>query len=108
MNLLIDAYTKAWTRSFDYSSRSSRGDYWWFVLANFIVLFVLNLLGTFVGFIGVLANLYLIAQFVPHLPLGIRRLRDTSKHWAWVFIGLIPLVGTIWLLYLMAQPSVLA
>jgi len=27
MNPLIDAFTKAWTRSFDYSGRSNRGDY---------------------------------------------------------------------------------
>ena len=38
MNPLIDAFTKAWSRSFDYSGRSNRGDYWWFVLADFIVL----------------------------------------------------------------------
>jgi uncharacterized membrane protein YhaH (DUF805 family) len=43
---MIDAFTSAWQRSFDYEGRSSRPDYWWFVLANnilFLVLFVLGL-----------------------------------------------------------------
>jgi len=108
MNPLIDAFTKAWTRSFDYTGRSNRGDFWWFLLADFIVLAVLNLVGIFVDFIGVLANLYVIAQIVPHLPLTIRRLRDSGKDWPWIFIGLIPVIGTIWMIVLLAQPSLLA
>ena len=40
------------------------------------------------------------------LPLAIRRLRDAGKHWAWIFITLIPLIGAIWLIYLLVQPSV--
>jgi len=78
------------------------------VLADFIVLVVLNLVGFFVDFIGVLANLYFIAQFVPHLSLSIRRLRDSGKDWPWIFISLIPVIGTIWIIVLMAQPSVVA
>lgn len=108
MNPLIEAFTQAWTRSFDYSGRSSRGDYWWFALANFIVLLVLNLVGAFVDFIGVLANLYFIAEIVPHLPLTVRRLRDSGKDWPWILIGLIPVIGTIWLIVLLAQPSLVA
>jgi hypothetical protein len=34
-----------------------------------------------------------------------RRLRDAGKHWAWIFIGLIPLLGSIWLIWLLVQPS---
>ncbi|MCE2837626.1 MAG: DUF805 domain-containing protein [Cyanobium sp. 49614_E6] len=62
---LINAFTSAWKRSFDYTGRSDRGDYWFFLLASFIVLLVLNIVGSFVPFIGVLANLYLIAELVP-------------------------------------------
>ena len=61
-----------------------------------------------VEFIKLLANLYLIAQIVPHLPLTIRRLRDAGKHWAWFFIGLIPVIGSIWLIVLLVQPSLAA
>ena len=101
---MIEAYTKAWQRSFEYGGRSNRGDYWWFVLASFLILFVLNLVGTFVPFIGVLANLYLIAQFVPHLPLAIRRLRDAGKDWQWIFVTITGL-GSLWVLYLHTLPT---
>jgi uncharacterized membrane protein YhaH (DUF805 family) len=40
------------------------------------------------------------------LPLTIRRLRDAGRHWAWLFISLLPFIGGIWLLVLLVQPSV--
>jgi uncharacterized membrane protein YhaH (DUF805 family) len=108
MDQLITAYISAWKRSFEYEGRTSRSDYWWFELANFIVLFVLNLLGSFNSFIGVLANLYLLAHFVPQVPLTVRRLRDSGKPWPWYFILFIPAIGAIWLIVLLCQPSVSA
>ena len=102
---LINAFTSAWKRSFDYTGRSDRGDYWLFLLASFIVLLVLNIVGSFVPFIGVLANIYLIAELVPHLSLAVRRLRDAGKDWQWIFVS-VTLIGTIWLLYLHTLPSV--
>ena len=101
---LINAFTSAWKRSFDYTGRSDRGDYWFFLLASFIVLLVLNIVGSFVPFIGVLANIYLITELVPHLSLAVRRLRDAGKDWQWIFVS-VTLIGTIWLLYLHALPS---
>jgi len=103
-NKLISGFSSAWRRSFDYSGRSDRGDYWWFVLASFILLLLLNIVGSFVPFIGVLANLYLIAELVPHLPLAVRRLRDAGKDWQWIFVGITG-IGSLWLLYLHTLPS---
>jgi len=37
MSELIDSFTSAWQRSFDFEGRSRRPAYWWFTLANFIV-----------------------------------------------------------------------
>ena len=105
MDSLISAFTSAWQKSFDYSGRSSRGDYWWFFLANFLVTVALNLLALAGSFFYNLAGLYMFAQIVPHLPLTIRRLRDAGKPWAWIFIGLMPIIGSIWLIVLLAQPS---
>ena len=101
---LINAFTSAWKRSFDYTGRSDRGDYWFFVLASFLILLLLNLVGSFVPFIGVLANLYFIAELVPHLSLAVRRLRDAGKDWQWIFVGITG-IGSLWLLYLHTLPS---
>ena len=79
---LIEAYKSAWIRSFYYEGRSTRSDYWWFVLANLIV------------------------TIVPGLPLAVRRLRDAGKSWPWLLISLIPIIGGIWLIVLFCQPSI--
>ena len=92
---LITAFSSAWKRSFDYTGRSDRGDYWLFVLANFIILLVLNIIGSFVPFIGVLTGLYIIAELVPHLSLSVRRLRDAGKTRQWIFL-FIPGIFTFW------------
>ncbi len=101
---LINAFTSAWKRSFDYTGRSDRGDYWFFVLASFLILLVLNIVGSFIPFIGVLANLYFIAELVPHISLAVRRLRDAGKDWQWIFVGITG-IGSLWLLYLHTLPS---
>ncbi|MEI7665062.1 MAG: DUF805 domain-containing protein [Synechococcaceae cyanobacterium ELA263] len=108
MNPLIDAFTKAWTRSFDYSGRSNRGDYWWFVLANAIISVVLLILSNVANLFGWIYSIWAIASIVPSISLLVRRLRDVGKDWPWIFISLIPVIGGIWLIVLLAQPSLVA
>ncbi|MCT0219583.1 DUF805 domain-containing protein [Synechococcus sp. CS-1329] len=103
---MLDAYMSGWTRAFDYSGRSKRGDYWWFFLANIIVALVLGLLAKLISQLSVLQNLYAIAAIVPGIPLCVRRLRDAGKNWPWIFIGLVPIIGAIWLIVLLVMPSV--
>ena len=105
-NKLISAFSSAWQRSFDYTGRSDRGDYWWFVLANIIISVVLLIASNISTFFGWIYSIWIVATIVPSLSLTVRRLRDAGKHWAWIFIQLIPLVGFIWIIYLMVQPSV--
>lgn len=103
---MMKAFTKAWVQSFNYTGRSNRGDYWWFVLANFIILFILLILGKAIDFLYYVYFLYSLASIVPALPLVIRRLRDAGKAWLWIFISLVPIIGGIWLIILLCQPSV--
>ena len=96
---LIEAFRAGWTRAFDYAGRSNRGDFWWFVLANLIMTALLGLLS------DKLQLVYSLASLVPSLPLAVRRLRDIGKPWPWLFIGLVPIIGSIWLIVLYCQPS---
>jgi len=96
---LIEAYSSGWNRSFDYIGRSNRGDYWWFVLGNLIVAVVAAIVS------DKLYALYALASIVPGMPLAVRRLRDSGKAWPWLLIGLIPIIGGIWLIVLFCQPS---
>ncbi len=103
---MLDAYISGWSRAFDYTGRSKRGDYWWFFLANIIVAIVLGLAAKAISQLSALQNVYAIAAIVPGLPLCVRRLRDAGKAWPWIFIGLVPIIGTIWLIVLLVMPSV--
>ena len=42
---------------------------------------------------------------LPNLAVTIRRLHDTGKSGWFIFIGLIPVIGSIWLLVLMFTNS---
>jgi uncharacterized membrane protein YhaH (DUF805 family) len=98
---LIEAYLSAWQRSFEYGGRSNRGDFWWFVLANIIISLIVGLISSRIQ------TVYAIATILPSIPLSVRRLRDIGKSWLWLFIGLVPIVGSIWLIVLYCQPSVI-
>jgi uncharacterized membrane protein YhaH (DUF805 family) len=54
---------------------------------------------------GAIYTIWAVASIVPSLSLLVRRLRDVGKGWGWIFIGLVPLIGSIWLIYLLVQPS---
>jgi len=86
---MIQSFTTAWSRSFDYRGKSTRADFWWFQLADIIVFLVLSALATAtaesVPGLSALPVVYAIAQILPHLPLSIRRLRDSGKPMAMVF-----------------------
>jgi uncharacterized membrane protein YhaH (DUF805 family) len=87
-----------------FSGRARRKEYWMFALFNFIFLIVAvildNILGTAVEDVGygLFYFLYIIAIFLPALALNVRRLHDVSKSGWFLFISLIPIIGSIWLL----------
>ena len=49
---------------------------------------------------------YIFAALIPGLSLAIRRVNDAGKSWTWIFINLIPLLGAIWFLVILCQPSI--
>ena len=110
----IEAFTTGWRKSFTYSGRAARVEYWWFALLTSVVYVVLIGIAAFelhrfeTGFFLGLTIIYGIAQTFPFLSITIRRLRDAGKDWVWIFINFIPFIGGFWFLYLLIQPSILA
>ena len=103
---MIEAYKSFWTRAFDFKGRTSRSDYWWAVLASFIVAFVLLTLGAISEPLSAFYVLYYFAGIIPNLSISIRRVRDMGKSWQWIFINFIPIAGGIWFLIILCRPSV--
>jgi len=90
-----------------FSGRARRKEYWMFVLFNMIFAIVAiildNILGTAIEGIGygLFYILYCLAVLIPSFAVFVRRLHDTGKSGWFFFIGLIPIIGIIWLLVLM-------
>src|SRR3954451_3952120 len=97
-------YLEALKKYAVFSGRSRRMEFWYFVLFNIIVAVVLalidTLLGTTIGVssFGLLSGIYSLAVLIPTLAVTVRRLHDIDRTGWWIFINLIPLIGTIVLL----------
>ena len=84
-----------------FSARSQRKEYWMFILVHFIILVLLNLgAGSDVGV--ALLGIYSLATLIPVLAVNVRRLHDTDRSGWWLFIQLVPILGTIVLLVFLA------
>jgi uncharacterized membrane protein YhaH (DUF805 family) len=86
-----------------FTGRAGRAEYWWFFLANLIVALVLALLSRASVIFLILYVIYGVGVLVPSIAVGVRRLHDTDKSGWFMLIALIPFVGYIILLVLLAM-----
>ena len=108
-----EAVQAGWRGYVDFSGRSSRSAYWWWVLFVFLVGIVANMLDLIIpgasvftqsvgnGQVvetGVISTIASLALLLPGLAVSIRRLHDTDRSGWWVLINIIPLIG--WIVYL--------
>jgi uncharacterized membrane protein YhaH (DUF805 family) len=85
-----------------FSGRARRKEYWMFTLINVIVAIVLEViaLASKNTAASIVYYLYALAVLIPSIAVLVRRLHDIGKSGAWFWIGLIPIIGGIWLLVL--------
>jgi uncharacterized membrane protein YhaH (DUF805 family) len=86
-----------------FDGRAGRAEFWWFVLANFLVYIALAILMQISSIFVVVYFVYGLATIVPSIALAIRRLHDTDKSGWMLLLGLIPFVGFILLLVFYIQ-----
>lgn len=89
---------------FDFEGVTGRRAFWMFVLFNFGISFVLQIV---LGIIHLspIAGLYTLAVLLPSLGIAVRRMHDIGKSGWWVLVSLVPVLGWIYVIYLYAQPS---
>jgi uncharacterized membrane protein YhaH (DUF805 family) len=86
-----------------FEGRARRAEYWYFILFNIVISIVLSMISFAIGdVIGIFSLLYSLAVLIPGLAVGVRRLHDIGNSGWMMLVGLIPLIGPIWLLILMA------
>ncbi|WP_295893340.1 DUF805 domain-containing protein [uncultured Vibrio sp.] len=98
-------YFLTWKRSFDFSGRSSRKEFWVFILVHVMV--TIGLIAIDITMNTWLDMLYSAMSLVPTISAIIRRLHDTDKSGYWIWIFLAPIVGPFILLYLLIQAPIL-
>lgn len=99
MDEMVAAVKTCLNKYADFKGRASRPEFWWFALAWVILLALTAMVSRYLYGIAVLALL------LPGLAVGTRRLHDTGKTGWWQLVGLIPLIGSLAIIYLMAQPG---
>lgn len=102
----MNAYLTAMRRYVDFGGRSSRSEYWLFVLIYLIIYIIAMVIDVWVlgvdpssGF-GILAGIVTLVHIIPSIAVGVRRLHDTDRSGWWILIVFIPLIGWIWLIVL--------
>ena len=86
----------------NFEGRASRPEYWWFVLAYFIVNVILRIIPK-VG--TVLSGILALALLIPSIGVAVRRLHDINKSGWWYLLILVPIVGYIILILWFVKPS---
>jgi len=125
---MIQSFLLAWKNAFVFKGKTSRKDFWFYILANAILSITLRitqnlfenltytLSSTLVSeiflflsqIIQIIAFFYFLGSLIVSLSIQVRRLNDISKKWVWIFIQIIPILGSIYFIYLMCQPSIAA
>lgn len=98
MNYYLDVLKKY----ADFSGRARRQEYWMYTLFQIAAIIVVAILDAVIGTAPWLYVLFALGTFLPSLAVAVRRLHDLGKSGWWLLISLVPLVGGIWLLVLLA------
>ena len=78
-----------------FSGRASRSEYWWFVLASFLVIMAAGVFDIAAGSSAVVTILAYLFLIIPGIALSVRRLHDTNRSGWYLLLNLVPLIGSI-------------
>ena len=98
---MLNAVRLFFKNYFNFTGRSSRSEYWWFLLAYLIVTVVIAILEALIIGIdyagsGVASNLFTLVTIIGWLSLTARRLQDRGHTGWWQFAYLIPIIPLIY------------
>lgn len=107
------SFSQAVRMAFDsycrFQGRSSRSEYWWWVLFVAILSFCIGIIEAILGFsmtaVQTTSGILSLVLLLPGLGLSVRRLHDIGKSGWWILLGFIPVVGAIILIIWFARDS---
>ena len=99
---IFSSYKNCLKNYFNFKTRSSRYDYWSFLILNTVIASVLSTLGKFYVIFATLYLLYLLILIIPSIAITLRRLHDINKS-AWFFIVSFIPIFNIYFLYVLTK-----
>lgn len=101
---LPQAYQRFWKKYAEFNGRASRSEFWWTVLANFVIGLILGAIVRAIHAFQFVEYLWDLATLIPSIALGVRRLHDVAKSGWWLLLWLICVIGWIILIVWWAMP----
>ncbi len=86
-------------KSFDWVTRSSRSEYWYWIPFSFISYILLGFICHLLGLGMLIQAIYVLIIILASIGMNIRRLHDINRSGMWILIGFIPIFGELVLLY---------
>ena len=87
----------------DFTGRTSRKAYWMYVLVYFIIVVAIMVVEEIILATSVPSSLFTLAVLIPSIAIATRRLHDIGMSGWWQLIQLIPLLGWIVIIILLAK-----
>ena len=124
---MLTSYLSAWKRPFDFKGKSTRKEYWHFLILNSIVILI-----SYVLFLSAIAltnsvnSSFSVAISIPMyiissiglllffgsiwvaLPLTVRRIRDVGMSWKWIFLASVPYIGGLFVVIFLTRSSIIS
>ena len=105
MGSFLKAVKLGYQRYFDFNGRSTRPEYWWWNLFFWGVVVVVgnvvdNVPSNVAGVFQILSGIFFISAIIPNLAVTVRRLHDTNRSGIWIFLGVVPVVGLLLLVFM--------
>ncbi len=89
---MIKEYTSALKNYAEFTGRSTRKEYWMFVLYNFLISIAVLFLSVGLLNSSLIYNLYTLALFIPSLAVGVRRMHDAGRNGWWIIVPVANLI----------------
>ena len=113
MNTIIENFKDIITNKYaQFNGRADKTEFWQYILVYFVIGVAFSVLMNLMGGVNILRIIFMIlyvivtlALLIPTLAVGVRRMHDIGKGGGWIFINLIPFIGTIWFLVLAIKDS---
>lgn len=97
---ILDNYLYCFQNSFNLSGRASRSEFWYFILVNAIIGFLLGAISGIISYVNnsnflILVQIFQILQIAPGYGVVVRRFHDLDMDSGWGALYIIPTILTL-------------